>query len=98
MSYFDNTFRPHLRLAILQLLEAQPGYQANDSILVEAAAGLGLRATRDQVRGEIAWLAEQGLLEREELAGRLVLVSATERGCDVAKGLALAPGVKRPGP
>lgn len=87
----------HARLAILRLLKDQPGYAANDSILTDAMAHLGLHAPRDFVRTQIGWLAEQGLVERRE-NDRLVIATVTRRGVDVAEGRALADGVKRPSP
>lgn len=91
-------FARHLRLAMLRLLAEAPGYSLNSSILTDAVAELGLAATRDQVRGEIAWLAEQGLAASDELPGGLMVATLTERGGDVASGRAHVPGVQRPTP
>ncbi|MDB5432410.1 MAG: hypothetical protein JWP35_3526 [Caulobacter sp.] len=96
MSYRDH-FVQHLRLTVLRLLEVAPSCRANDSLLRDAAEGYGLSATRDQVRTEITWLNEQGLVTTEEL-GSLLLATLTSRGDDVAKGRATAPGVQRPSP
>lgn len=97
MSYSTH-FAKHLRLAILRLLAESPGYALNSSILVDALGALGLAASRDQVRSEIAWLAEQGLATSDELPGGLVVATLTERGGDVASGRASVPGVQRPTP
>ncbi len=91
-------FARHVRLAILRLLVEAPGYALNSSILVDAVGALGLAASRDQIRGEIAWLAEQGLVTADELPGGLVVATLTERGSDVASGRATVPGVQRPTP
>lgn len=91
-------FARHVRLAILRLLHEAPGYALNSSILTDAVAALGLVASRDQVRGEIAWLAEQGLATSEELTGGMMVATLTERGGDVAIGRAHVPGVQRPTP
>jgi len=90
-------WRQHLRLSLLRLLESTPGYEANESILHDAVSQLGIRATRDQIRGELTWLREQGLIHVDIIAD-LMIAKATERGCEVAKGLATHPGVKRPSP
>lgn len=95
---FKTHFASHLRLAILRLLSEAPGYSLNASITADALGSMGLSASRDQVRGEIAWLAEQGLVSGEELAGGLVVATLTERGADVASGRAAVPGVQRPAP
>ena len=98
MSYLDEVFRPHVRLTVLRVLASAPGYCANSSILHGATGELGLRATRDQVKAEIAWLAEQGLVTSIEPSPGLLVAELTERGSDVQAGLAVVPGVQRPSP
>lgn len=89
----------HLRLAILRVLEEAPEYRANSSMLTDALSlGLGLPATRDQVRTHICWLREQGLLSVLDPDAKLLVATATERGIDVALGRAAVPGVRRPAP
>lgn len=95
---FRTHFASHLRLAILGLLAEAPGYSLNAAIATDALGSLGLGASRDQVRSEIAWLAEQGLVTGDELPGGLVVATLTERGQDVASGRATVPGVQRPSP
>lgn len=97
MSYREH-FASHLRLAILRLLAELPGFRANSSLIADAASSLGLAATRDTVRGELAWLAEQGFVTTEDVRPGLVVATATERGLDVAAGRAITPGVQRPTP
>jgi hypothetical protein len=96
MNYADH-FAKHLRIALLKALDTAPARRANSSILHSAMDGLGLTATRDQVKTELAWLAEQGLLTVEDLGG-LYVATLTERGLDVAEGRTVAPGVQRPAP
>lgn len=88
-------WRQHLRLSLLIVLARSPGYATNDSVLCDAIPLAGFRATRDQVRGEIAWLQEQGLVEVEALDDLLV-VTAKRRGVEIATGLATHPEIKRP--
>lgn len=88
----------HIRLAALRLLDDQPGYQANDSVLHQAVNALGLPCTRDQIRGHIAWLAEQRLVTSIEPGNGLIIVTLTERGSDVANGRSVTTGVQRPSP
>jgi hypothetical protein len=90
-------FASHLRLTILRVLSELPGGRCNDSMLTDAADAVGVPATRDQVRTEIAWLAEQGLVAVEPpTILKLVIAVATERGLDVARGRVHVPGVQRP--
>ena len=88
----------HQRLSLLRALADSPRYNANDSILRDQLAVFGLEASRDQVRGHLSWLAEQGLVTIEQLVGTTQVATLTERGHDAAAGNAYVPGVKRPGP
>lgn len=97
MSYLDHLLE-HARLAVLKLLAEAPSYRANDSVLAQAIDQLGLPVTRDQLRGQLAWLEEQALATLERPTPTLIVATATQRGLDVATGRAIVPGVVRPGP
>jgi len=96
VSYAEH-FAKHTRIAILRVLDVAPGYRANSSILHSAVDELGLTASRDQVKTELAWLAEQRLVTVIE-HGDLMVATLTERGSDVAAGRTVVPGVQRPTP
>jgi Fe2+ or Zn2+ uptake regulation protein len=92
-------WQSHLRLTLLRLLSEQPGYKSNSSVLTQAAdAVAGFTATRDQVKTELAWLAEQGLVTNTQVIDGLLVATLTERGGEVATGRAVVPGVQKPGP
>lgn len=93
---FADFLRHDQRLVILRLLSELAGYRANSSVLASALEGYGHAMTRDQVKTELRWLEEQGLVSVEDMEPVLV-VTLLERGEDVAKGRATVPGVKRPG-
>lgn len=96
---FAETLIADRRLVILRLLDQAPGFTLNDSILYAALAEVGHRATRDQVRTDIAWLGEQQLVSIEPFdGGKVQVATLTERGSDVQAGRATVPGVKRPSP
>lgn len=96
MSYAEH-FSRHLRLTLLRILNEAPEGRANSSVLQSAAVELGLPASRDQVKTELAWLAEQRMISAVDVLDMMVATIA-ERGCDVAAGRALNPGVARPTP
>lgn len=98
MSYFSEAFQPHLRLTILLVLAEAPEYRANSSILTSSAEEVGLSATRDQVRTELAWLEEQRLVTLTHPSDTMIVAKLTERGLDVARGRGNVPGVQRPSP
>lgn len=96
MNYAEH-FAKHARISILRVLAHAPGYRANSSILASALHDFGLTVTRDQVKTQLSWLAEQDLVTVEDLGG-LVAATLAERGLDVAEGRATVPGVQRPAP
>jgi len=85
----------HRRLAILRALADSPEYVSNLSVMTDLVNGFGVPSTRDQVDSDASWLAEQGLIERTDHAGFIIL-HARERGLDVALGRSAVAGVKRP--
>lgn len=97
MSDYAATLRKHRRLAILRHLADCAEYTGNASILQDVLRGLGLPSTRDQVVTELAWLKEQGFVIYEDRA-EFIVVTATARGVELARGLASHPDVQRPSP
>ena len=86
------------RAAILATLAEMPAYKLNENTLKMALDGLGHRITRDQQRGLLSWLADQGLarIVREPVEdGELWIAILTASGQDVAGGAA-HPGIARP--
>lgn len=86
------------RLAILQVLLAVMGNGAHEEMLRDSLrATKGKAVSRDLMRTELAWLAEQGLITVREIE-TLQIADLTARGADVANGFSIVPGVKRPTP
>lgn len=98
MKSFDQQYREDRRLVLLRLLSEAPAYRANSSNLQAYLSAFAVRATRDDVRTDLAWLAEQDLVTTEEVVSGVVVATLTGRGADVAAGLAQVPGVSRPSP
>lgn len=96
MSYQEH-LRAHRRLTVLRTLSEAQGYATNESVLHDLVEAYGFRESRDTIRGDLAWLGEQGLIETSEPGG-LMIAEMTERGGDVAAGRASHPGVAKPSP
>lgn len=96
MNYSEDVSR-HRRLAVLRHLAELPEYVSNASILQDVLGGLGLPVAYDALLTELGWLAEQGFVVAD-ISASFVVVTATRRGVDLAKGLATHPGVQRPRP
>jgi len=93
---FSEYMRRDIRLVVLRVLADMPAYRANSSVLTVALDRFGHATSRDQVKTELHWLSEQGLLTIEDI-GAVLVATITERGTDVARGRAQVPGVARPG-
>lgn len=86
------------RLVILRILQDQPQFSLNESVMQSALERFAHVVSRDTLRGDLAWLEEQGLVATEVVAQRVWVAQLTERGGEVATGRARHPGVKRPSP
>ena len=97
MTSFRKFATEHLRLAVLQVLAADADYAHNELVLSSALEQLGHGVSRDNLRTELAWLAEQGLIEVKDVSD-IQVARLLARGEDVARGVARVPGVARPRP
>lgn len=91
---YPEALRQDRRLALLQTLLSAPDYTAHGHLLRTALEGYGHRVSFDAVRGDLAWLAEQGLLLLAN-ADQIPVATLTVRGEDVARGRTQVPGVAR---
>ncbi|MHC8342261.1 VpaChn25_0724 family phage protein [Pseudomonas sp. RT6P73] len=96
MSQYADFIRQDVRLVILRLLVEMTAYRANSSVLTMALDSYGHTLSRDQVKTELHWLAEQGALTVVDV-GPVLVATLSERGQDIAAGRARVPGIKRPG-
>ena len=94
---FESFEVEHQRLLVLQALESDPDYSHNEYVLSRYLQSRGHGISSDRLSTELAWLAEQGLLQLEAVAG-FAVVKLTRRGEDVALGRTRVPGVARPRP
>ena len=97
MSGFRKFETEHQRLALLQVLAEASEYSHNETVLRLALGELGLAVSRDRLRTQLNWLAEQDLLQVQDVSGLLV-ARLTARGEDVAHGRSRTPGVARSRP
>ncbi len=94
---YQKTVSEHLRLTILRLLSEQGDYSLNESLMLDMLHDFAFSCSRDKLKTELSWLAEQGIVEIN-LAYGLSIVKINSRGVDVATGLTNMPGIKRPAP
>ena len=95
---FNELMTEDRRLSLLLLLSKAPASRCNGYVLHSGLQAMGHACSAAQVETDAAWLAEQGLVATERLGDRMLVLTLTPRGDDVAHGRAIQPGVKRPSP
>lgn len=83
-----------VRLAILQLLSRQPGYQTNQNDLLFALRQQGFVIGVDKLRVELAWLDQVS----HTLIIRADIAMLTDTGLAATQGARLIPGIRPPFP
>lgn len=96
-NHFSEFLRHDQRLVMLRILSELPQYRANSSVITSLLGEFAHHPSRDQVKTDLVWLGEQGLLKVEDI-GSVLVVTLTERGADVAAGRSSVPGVSKPRP
>lgn len=84
------------RLVLLRILSEQTGKRANSSVLAAALDHFGHAVSRDYTKTQLRWLQEQRLVDVEDI-GPVLVATLSERGADVARGVAKVDGVSVPG-
>lgn len=87
----------HLRLAMLRIVNDAPGRTANHAVIQGALTSWGFKVSRDRVKTELAWLADQQAVTVGDIADYKV-ATANERTLEVAEGVLVIPGIQRPSP
>ncbi|MCF2910785.1 hypothetical protein L1285_20975 [Pseudoalteromonas sp. DL2-H2.2] len=88
----------HQRLTILIALNESPDYGANTSMLSDILAQFALGCSQDQLKTLLNWLEQNGYVSLERLTENTWIAKITRSGIDVAEGVSVVPGIKRPGP
>lgn len=96
MNFFERMAEDR-RLVIVRLLERSLGYSANESLLGPVLRDIGHAVSSEQIRADLKWLQEAGLVMVEEIAG-IQIASLTQRGLETAQGIVITAGVRRPPP
>lgn len=94
---FENFKIEDARLTVLRFLVMEKHWSMNEFVLKTALEQMAHTLSRDQVRTQLAWLEEQGLVTIVEVSGWKV-ARLTSRGEEAANGTITVPGVKRPSP
>ena len=98
MSGFRGLHDADLRLAILQVLDADRG-EENDLILATHLERYGHTPGTQRLRDELAWLSEHRCVRLAPLgSGGAVRAALTTKGADVARGREQVPGIRHPAP
>ena len=94
---YSETVSADRRLLILQVLRSAYAYTAPLVLMRKFMSSAARPVSADLLATDLAWLGEQGLIDCKTTEGELI-ATLTTRGSDVASGLAIIPGVRRPEP
>jgi hypothetical protein len=94
----DHDTRNDLRLAILRALREQPGYVANQEVLLAKLRHLGHAINRDQLHIELTWLDQIADAIVDKVSGGVHIATLTGDGLEAVEGLRAIPGIRRPRP
>jgi hypothetical protein len=97
MSDYINLVRRDRRQQILVWLDSCSEYTSNGDTIRTILNHGGISSTADEVLTELWWLREQGFATLDDHGG-FVVVTATQRGVEIARGIARHPEVSRPRP
>ena len=86
----------HRALALLRLLDRQPGNVSNECIITLLFEKIGLTCSRQEVQDCLERIEKLGLI-RTLKVDDLVVVNLLAKGEEVAKGRVMIEGVLRPG-
>lgn len=90
---FKQRLSEDLRLAVLHTLHAAPTYQMALPMLHDVLRANGTRIGEAELRAEVDWLRNAGLVL--QLPGANANVSLLQAGLDVSRGDAQVEGVRR---
>ena len=90
--------RADIRLHLLLILKAQPGYVANQEVLLKSLKDIGHLLSRDQLHIELAWLDHFADAVVDQVSGGVHIVTLTGDGLEVVEGSREIPGIRRPRP
>lgn len=90
--------RTDLRLRVLQALCNQPGYMANQEVLLFVLSEQGHAISRDRLYVELAWLDQIAHALIYRTVGKTHVATLTADGLAVVEGVLIIPGIRRPLP
>ena len=94
MSKYADLINQDRRLVLLQALAQAPDYALRETVLVRLLAGERLAIGSDDLRTELRWLADRGLITIE-YHDDIQAARITQRGLDAAAGLVVIAEVAR---
>lgn len=80
-----------VRLKMLQLLRKSE-VSINHEAMQIALSSMGIRMSLDQVKAEMQWLSDMGVVTSIAIM-HLLVIEINDKGIDVAKGLSRVPGI-----
>lgn len=88
----------HQRISILIALKDSADYGANTSMLNDVLQRFALGCSQDQLKTQLNWLEQNGYVTVDKITANTWVARITRSGIDVAEGLSVVHGIKRPAP
>lgn len=95
--HFSTIKSGHFSLALLRLLQREPGYRSNELVILDWFRHLALTTTAADLRECASGLEAKGLI-RIDLAETIQVFTLTNDGEEVGLGRRIVHGVLRPSP
>jgi hypothetical protein len=90
--------RDEIRLQILLILAAQPGYTANQVAISQELKVRGYVVARDLLGIELTWLDEIASAIVDRQSGGVHIATLTDEGMEHLQGARTIPGIRKPSP
>lgn len=95
MSFIDIE-NQQIRRDLLSLLNTDGDFAMNEMSLLAGMKSLGNPIARDTLTTQLHWLQEQALIALKDIGNTgITIAKLTQRGADVAQGLATVPNIAR---
>lgn len=90
--------REDIRYRLLAALEKEPGYTANQEVLLDKLLRKGHALNRDHIKIELSWLAGHADAVHDQIVESVHIATLTLEGLEIVKGTRVVPGIRRPLP
>lgn len=93
---YQEKFNEEVRLVILKALNEEPNHRLNESLLMQVLTNFAMNRTREHLRTQLRWLADQASAIKITEAGSVLIAELTQAGAEHLERVSTIEGVKKP--